>query len=136
MLDAMIEIYVASYKGITPPLELKGLFGSEGGTIGRGNDNQLVLPDPGRHVSRLQARIRYDGQRFLIANISTANPLFINDAELPSGSELPIAPGDDLRIGLYALGVRAAVAVSHNPDGAATAESLVSASEPVRLNLS
>jgi predicted component of type VI protein secretion system len=112
----MIEIYVASYKGISPPVELKGLFGPEGGTIGRGNDNQLVLPDPARHVSRLQARITCDGERFLVANVANANPLFINDEEITSGSELPINPGDELRIGLYVLGVRIATPSSQNSD--------------------
>lgn len=118
----MIEIFVASYKGISPPLELKGSFGPEGGTIGRGTDNQLVLPDPARHVSRLQARITFDGQRFLVVNVSNANPLFVNDEEIASGAELPIKPGDELRIGLYLLGIRIATpapAHGEGPDSAA-----------------
>jgi FHA domain-containing protein len=112
----MIEIYVASYKGISPPVELKGLFGPEGGTLGRGTDNQLVLPDPARHVSRLQARVRFDEGRFLVASVSNANPLFLNDEEIASGSELPLKPGDELRIGLYVLGVRNATTPSQNVD--------------------
>lgn len=103
----MIEIYVASYNGRSPAAELKGQFGPEGGTVGRGADNQLVLPDPARHVSRVQARIRFDGTHFLVANVSEANPLFLNDAEIESGSEKPLVVGDELRIGLYVLAVRA-----------------------------
>ena len=86
----MIEIYVASYNGRAPSNELSGWFGPEGGTLGRGADNRLVLPDPARHVSRTQARIRFDGTGFFIANISEANPLFVNaglgDFHLQSGS--------------------------------------------------
>jgi len=122
----MIEIYVASYNGRSPPAELKGRFGPAGGTLGRGADNQLVLPDPARHVSRVQARVRYDGARFLIANVSDANPLFLNDAEIESGSEKPLVAGDELRIGLYALGVRAPA-----PAGTVGAPAFAGAGGPV-----
>ena len=33
----MLELYVASYSGRSPPLELKGTFGPEGGTSGKGS---------------------------------------------------------------------------------------------------
>jgi type VI secretion system FHA domain protein len=102
----MIEIYVTSYNGRSPPLELKAVFGPTGGTLGRGSENRLVLPDPARHVSRLQAQIRFDAGGFRIANVSAGNPLFLNDRELPSGDEQPLVPGDELRVGLYVLGVR------------------------------
>lgn len=102
----MIEIFVASYNGRTVPSEVSASFGSDGGTIGRGTDNRLVLADPARHVSRLQARIRYEAGRYLLANVSAANPIFVNDIEVESSAEVPISPGDELRVGLYVLGVR------------------------------
>lgn len=102
----MIEIHVTSYNGRSPPLELKAEFGRNGGTIGRGAENRLVLPDPARHVSRLQAQVRCDGSGFRIANVSAGNPLFLNEREIASGDEQPLAPGDELRVGLYVLGVR------------------------------
>jgi type VI secretion system FHA domain protein len=100
---AMIEIQAFNYNGRPPPSELRGIFGPEGGTLGRGPDNQLTLPDPARHVSRVQASIRFDGTRYLIANVSTANPIFLNEEEIESGAERPIHPGDALRVGLYQL---------------------------------
>ena len=105
----MIEIYVTSYNGRSPPLELKAVFGPNGGTLGRGAENRLVLPDPARHVSRLQAQVRFDAGGFRIANVSAGNPLFLNEREIASGDEQPLAPGDELRVGLYVLGVRASV---------------------------
>ena len=102
----MIEIYVASYNGRPQTAAPKGRFGPEGGTLGRGAENQFVLPDPARHVSRVQARVRYDGSRFHIGNVSEANPLFLNETEIEAGTEKPLAAGDELRIGLYVLGVR------------------------------
>lgn len=113
----MIEIYVTSYNGRSPPLELKAVFGPTGGTLGRGVENRLVLPDPARHVSRLQAQIRLDAGGFRIANVSAGNPLFLNDREIASGDEQPLVPGDELRVGLYVLGVRE----SRAPDAPAPA---------------
>lgn len=122
----MIEIYVASHNGRSPQPELKMQFGPEGGTVGRGADNQLVLPDPARHVSRVQARVRYDGTRFLVCNVSEANPLFLNDVEIESGSEKPLVAGDELRVGLYVLGVRVPT-----PTGTAGAPTFVAAQGPL-----
>jgi FHA domain-containing protein len=104
----MIEIQAINYKGRPTTTELRGVFGPEGGTLGRGPDNRLSLPDPARHVSRVQASIRFDGSRFLISNVSAANPLFVNEEEIESGVERVIAPGDRLRVGLYQLVVREA----------------------------
>jgi FHA domain-containing protein len=104
----MIEIQAINYNGRPPASEMRGVFGPEGGTLGRGPDNRLSLPDPARHVSRVQASIRFDGSRYLISNVSAANPLFVNEEEIESGVERVIAPGDGLRVGLFQLVVRAA----------------------------
>ena len=111
----MIEIYVTSYNGRSPPLELKAVFGPNGGTLGRGAENRLVLPDPARHVSRLQAQVRFDAGGFRIANVSAGNPLFLNEREIVSGDEQPLAPGDELRVGLYVLGVRKSATSEASP---------------------
>ena len=141
---AMIEIFVASYNGRSLPDELAAPFGTEGGTLGRGADNRLILPDPARHVSRVQARIRYEAGRFLLANVSSANPMFVNDAEIESAAEVPIAPGDELRVGLYVLGVRegqvraaaasslAAVPMTGNAAGAVAAPVIGGSVDPLK----
>jgi len=103
---AMIEIYAQSYNGQPASADLRCVFGAEGGTFGRGNDNQLPLPDPARHVSRVQGRVRWDGVRYWIANTSDANPLFLNDEEIEARRERPLAAGDEIRVGLYVLRVR------------------------------
>ena len=102
----MIEIYAQSYNGQPASADLRCVFGAEGGTFGRGNDNQLPLPDPARHVSRVQGRVRWDGVRYWIANTSDANPLFLNDEEVEARRERPLAAGDEIRVGLYVLRVR------------------------------
>lgn len=113
----MIEIFALSYNGQPASADVRGVFGPDGGTLGRGADNQLPLPDPARHVSRVQGRVRWDGARFWIANVAEANPMFLNDEEIESKKERPLASGDELRVGLYVLRVREAtgVAVDYRP---------------------
>ena len=103
---AAYEISVVSYQGKPPATSLSAVFGGHGGTIGRGTNNTLVLPDPNRFVSRVQTRIFFDSAGVKIANASAANPLLVNDHELDSGAEEPLHDGDELRIGLYVLKVR------------------------------
>lgn len=104
----MIEIYAQSYNGQPASADLRCVFGPEGGTFGRGADNRLPLPDPARHVSRVQGRVRWDGMRYWIANTSDANPMFLNDEELEARRERPLTAGDEIRVGLYVLRVREA----------------------------
>ena len=102
----MYEISVVSYQGNPPANPISAVFGADGGTIGRGPGNTLVLADPNRFVSRTQAKIAFDGHRMTIANASTANPLLVNDQELESGALATLADGDEVRVGLYLLKVR------------------------------
>ena len=104
----MLEIYAQSYNGQPASADLRCVFGPDGGTFGRGSDNRLPLPDPARHVSRVQGRVRWDGVRFWIANTSDANPMFLNDEEIEARRERPLAAGDEIRVGLYVLRVREA----------------------------
>ncbi|MGE5170326.1 MAG: type VI secretion system-associated FHA domain protein TagH [Rudaea sp.] len=102
----MYEISVVSYQGNPPATPMSAVFGRDGGTIGRGPANTLVLADPNRFVSRLQATLALERDRMTIANASTANPLLLNERELEAGAKAPLADGDELRIGLYVLRVR------------------------------
>lgn len=100
----MIMIRVVSFNGQAPAQPLAYEFDELGGTIGRADTNQLVLPDPERHVSRQQARIVWRNGRFEILNIG-ANPLDAGMQVVPNGGAAPIGPGDRLTIGGYVLEV-------------------------------
>ena len=117
----MIEIYAQSYNGQPATADLRCVFGPDGGTFGRGSDNRLCLPDPARHVSREQGRVRWDGARYWIANTSDANPMFLNDEEIEARRERPLAAGDEIRVGLYVLRVREAAdaGIEYRPTPAA-----------------
>jgi FHA domain-containing protein len=86
---------------------ITGHFDERGGTIGRSDTNTLSLPDPGRHVSRLQAEVLFAGQAFSIRNVGSANPIELNGRTLKPGEGAPLAPGDQLVIGGYAMRVAA-----------------------------
>ncbi len=81
-------------------------FVPPGGTIGRSVDNDLVLPDPERAISRLQALVhvaangdcRLTNQGSVIAVIHNGN-------ELMRGSQVTLEHGDTLAIGPYQIDV-------------------------------
>ncbi|HKW83171.1 MAG TPA: type VI secretion system-associated FHA domain protein TagH, partial [Burkholderiaceae bacterium] len=82
-----------------------GWFDDKGGTIGRSDTNTMTLPDPQRHISRLQAEvIAHDGQ-FVVRNAAAANAIFVNGRALGPGERSLLASHDELRIGGYVLGV-------------------------------
>jgi FHA domain-containing protein len=81
-----------------------GCFDIHGGTIGRSDTNTLTLPDPERHISRLQAEVSATPGGFSLRNAG-ANAVYINGLLLPLGDTCELINGDELRIGGYALGV-------------------------------
>lgn len=101
----MIRITVVSYNNLAPATPISALFSAEQGTIGRSDDNFMVLPDPKHCVSRAQAKVWSNGDRHQLINISLANPILINEQEIEPEREYEIHPGDQIRIGLYLLSV-------------------------------
>lgn len=101
----MIRITVVSYNNLVPNAPISALFGAEHGTIGRSEDNFLILPDPKHCVSRAQAKVWSNGTSHQLINISLANPILINDQEIEPEREYRIHAGDQIRIGLYLLSV-------------------------------
>lgn len=82
-------------------------FQPPGGTIGRSQDNDLVLPDETRAISRLQALVHlsHDGECRL-TNQGSVTPVEHNGITLGRGMQVVLKHGDALRIGDYALEVR------------------------------
>jgi FHA domain-containing protein len=82
-----------------------GCFDVKGGTIGRSDTNTMTLPDPERHISRLQAEVIAQEGEFHVRNAASANAIFINGRALGPGERGVLASHDELRIGGYVLGV-------------------------------
>jgi len=102
----VISISVTSFNGgATAPLS--GHFDETGGNIGRGENNQLVLPDPERTISRVHAQVVFRNGRYAIIDRGS-NPISVNGRPLGNGQETFIQPGDELQIGGYAMRVETA----------------------------
>ena len=104
----MILLTVLSYSGV-PAEGLSARFDELGGTIGRADSNQLVLPDPERSISRLHAKVVFRGGQYAIVD-NGSNPVGVNGTAVPAGREQIIRPGDQVQIGSYLLTVSAAAA--------------------------
>ncbi|MFI4889773.1 MAG: type VI secretion system-associated FHA domain protein TagH [Steroidobacterales bacterium] len=78
------------------------VFGVHGGSIGRGRDNDWILPDPDRYLSGSHARVDFRAGSYVIVDTSS-NGTYVNDAGEPLGKfhEYTLQDGDFLRLGSY-----------------------------------
>jgi type VI secretion system protein ImpI len=81
-------------------------FPAVGGTIGRGPDNDWVLPDESRYVSSRHAVIDYQGGAYYLVDTSR-NGVFVNGSDTPVGQGHPqrLFDGDQIRIGEFEIAV-------------------------------
>lgn len=110
----MIVLTVVSFNAVaaTGP---SARFDELGGSIGRADNNQLVLPDPERTISRVHARVLYRNGGYAIVD-NGSNPIMVNGVVCGSGCEQTLKPGDQVQIGDYVLAVSDAVkTVSNDP---------------------
>jgi len=101
---AVIIITVASYNGSPLPQTLAAQFDELGGNIGRAENNQLVLPDPERTISRVHAQVVFRAGRYAIVDRGS-NPIVVNGRPLGNGQEAPLTGGDEIQIGGYRMRV-------------------------------
>src|ERR1700712_4652499 len=76
-------------------------------SIGRGQDNDWVLADPGKHLSKRHCIIAYRQGTWQVAGTST-NGTFLNRDEAPLESRAPqtLSDGARLVLGVYEIEVR------------------------------
>jgi len=99
----MIKLTAVSYNNQASLTPLSAVFGREGGTLGRSDENFFVLPDPKNLISRVQASVKSDGSHHTITNLSQASPILLNGKELEFDREYAFNAGDEMQIGLYVL---------------------------------
>jgi type VI secretion system protein len=80
------------------------VFGVHGGTIGRGTDNEWILPDPERYLSGKHARVDFRAGAYVLVDTSS-NGTYVNGAQVPLGKyhDYALKDGDYVRIGEYEL---------------------------------
>lgn len=79
----------------------------ESASIGRGEDNTLVLFDPKRYISSHHALIEYKAPDYIVTDIS-ANGVLVNEFTRPlgKGNSKKLSDGDQLHIGDYTISVK------------------------------
>jgi type VI secretion system protein len=79
----------------------------EGATLGRREDNRLVLPDTKRYISGHHAVIEYRAPDYFITDTS-ANGVLINSSLTPlgKGNSAKLNDGDQIHIGDYTIAVK------------------------------
>lgn len=82
-------------------------FGYQGGTIGRGDDNDLVLEDPERYLSSVHCEFIFENGQFFLLDQST-NGTFLNGSMDPmgKGTRLPVKDQDEFVIGDYEFSIQ------------------------------
>lgn len=80
------------------------VFGVHGGSIGRGTDNEWILPDPERYLSGKHARVDFRAGAYILVDTSS-NGTYVNGAQVPLGKfhDYALKDGDYVRLGEYEL---------------------------------
>jgi FHA domain-containing protein len=98
-----LVIRAHTLKGETLSQAITGHFDERGGTIGRSDTNTLSLPDPERHISRLQAEVWFSNGGFSIRNVGSANAITVNGRPINPGEGTNLSHGDEIVVGSYSM---------------------------------
>jgi FHA domain-containing protein len=98
-----IELRVEKLAGADVGRHWFAVFGVAGGTIGRGGQNKLVLPDADAGVARVHAMVRLESDAAYIANLCERRSMLVAGVEVLSGQEVQLHIGSEVQIGPYAL---------------------------------
>src|SRR5438046_7264928 len=104
-MTSILKLTVVTYAGQPRP-GLSKQFETGRATVGRGANNDWMLPDPEKHLSSRHFIIERRDNRYIITDFSK-NGVFLNSAEyaLGNGSFADLANGDLITIGDYQLRV-------------------------------
>jgi len=99
-----LRLSVVSEHGIRLGALSSKVFGVHGGSIGRGTDNEWILPDPERYLSGKHARIDFRAGTYVLVDTSS-NGTYVNGAQVPLGKyhDYLLKDGDYVRLGEYEL---------------------------------
>ncbi|MEJ2620323.1 MAG: type VI secretion system-associated FHA domain protein TagH [Candidatus Thiodiazotropha sp.] len=104
--SATITLTVTLQGDSAPAQPMSATFDQQGGTIGRRDENDWVLPDPERFISGRHALIFFSENAFHLTDTSS-NGVFINRSATPLGKDniTKLKDGDTLGIGEYEISV-------------------------------
>ncbi|MDO8939475.1 MAG: type VI secretion system-associated FHA domain protein TagH [Methylicorpusculum sp.] len=112
-----LSLTLLSYKGQPLAESVTVTVDERGGSIGRSEDNDLVLSDPEKFVSRHHARISFQHGAYYLTDTSLSGVYFdMNTAPLQNDTQ-QLFNGTHLRVGEYEISVAiTATAVSKEAD--------------------
>jgi type VI secretion system FHA domain protein len=103
----MLEVVAETYNERTPLDRVAIRLPVDGGTVGRGVDNTVVLSDPQLTISRRHLQFaRAANGDYEVANVSARNYVEVNKRNLEPGARCVIRDQDRIRIGGYVLKIR------------------------------
>src|ERR1017187_4371659 len=99
-----LRLSVVSEHGVRLGAASSKVFGVHGGSVGRGTDNEWILPDPERYLSGKHARIDFRAGADVLVDTSS-NGTYVNGAQVPLGKyhDYLLKDGDYVRLGEYEL---------------------------------
>lgn len=102
-------------------------------SIGRGQGNDWMLPDPDRHLSKTHCVISIEGGQWILTDLST-NGVYINGARQPTSrdSRVVLTDGDEFRIGEYSFTAEEAAGASR--PGPSNAAALHDGGDPLDID--
>lgn len=117
-----LRLSVVSEHGIRLGAQSTKVFGVHGGSIGRGTDNEWILPDPERYLSGKHARVDFRAGSYILVDISS-NGTYVNGSQVPLGKyhDYTLKDGDYVRLGEYEL----LVSIDQSNDFPPEAEAIV-----------
>lgn len=98
-----LQLRLIAYKGLAPVEPLTFDVGDSGGTIGRAQDIEFILPDPEKLVSRKHASIARQDGSWILSDNSAAGTYVLNRDLLLQRDSVALTHGDRLKIGDYEL---------------------------------
>jgi predicted component of type VI protein secretion system len=87
--------------------------------IGRDPENDLLLEDPDRGVSRFHAEIRWQNSAYVVTDLNSRNGTWIGSERITSA---PLTPGTNISIGPFKLEFREQGAEDTSPSAAQGSE--------------
>ena len=97
-----LTLFVLTYRNQPPPRAISATLRGTGGTIGRQDQNALVLPDPDRVISRTHARVEFRAGSYFVTALGQ-NPIDLNGRPLGAGETAQLSTGDKLTVGDYCV---------------------------------
>lgn len=114
-----IELRVEQRAGERLDKPWSAVFGLAGGTVGRGGQNKLILPDPEASIARVHAMVRLGTSEAYIANLCERRLIVVDGHEVRPGEEVLLPLGASVGIGPYQIKVCAinaeSVPSTHTP---------------------